>query len=134
MKNDRLDKVLLRSSESREEHRARLDAVRRSASLLRRSFEHYGQLLARTMTLLQEVRSRIAGESAPPSAGAPERALKAAMAAWDAAMLSSKDGPPTQAAIAAYRSVTPEPVEVVREKVLAIAISRVARRDGQNLH
>jgi hypothetical protein len=135
MKSDRLDKVLHRNSELLEEHRARLDAVQRSASLLQRSFGHYGQLLARTRALLQQVRSRIAGDPEPPPPGAHERALKAAMAAWDAAMLSSsKDGRPTHAAIAAYRSVSPEPMELVREKVLAIVISRVGRRDGTNLH
>jgi aryl carrier-like protein len=132
--DDRLERTLRRQAELAEEHRARLDAVRTSASLLQRGLESYRLLLARSKALLQEVRSSLAELPKAPAPDAPERAIKAAMAAWDAAVLSSRQGPPARAAITAYVSVCPEPAEIVEGKILAMIVARLDQRDRLTLH
>ena len=132
--DDRLERALRRQTELAEEHRARLDAVRDSASLLQRGLGSYRLLLARSKAVLQEMRSSLAGLPKAPASDAPERAMRAAMAAWDAALLSSRQGPPARAAVTAYVSVCPEPAEIVEGKILAMIVARLERRDGLSLH
>src|SRR4051812_16267608 len=103
MKKARTDAALREGRRLREERRSAIAEVIKTSSLLQQTLQQYLHLFAKSQALLEQVRSRIAQPAAPPSPDAPERAMKAAIAAYDAAMLSpSAKGLPSHVAIAAY--------------------------------
>jgi hypothetical protein len=63
-----------------------------------------------------------------------EEAVRAALAAWDRAMVSpSRWGFPSVAAVAAYSALRAEPEEDIRARLVAALIAR-AQRLGRALH
>ncbi|MFO1057457.1 MAG: hypothetical protein U1E53_10880 [Dongiaceae bacterium] len=135
MTDDPLDAAFRGHVEMLEEHRARRGDLQKSASLPARSFEHCQQLLARSKALLLALRRRLAPAPDQPAPDTQDRAMKAAITAWNAAVLSpSPNPPPSHAAIAAYVRISPEPVEAARGKIVAMIVSRLERSDRPTLH